>query len=119
MTKMEMFTAMLSLSNTTELTEAIQHEIDLLMKRKETPNKPDPRTVENASLKLEILSVLTAYARPMNIDEVVESISGEYTNPVTRGRVSALLTQLKTAGKVERTEVKRIAYFAIKEVDGE
>lgn len=116
MTKMEMFAAILPLvAENVELTEAVQHEIDLLAKRKNTPAKPDPRTIENAALKLEILAILTENARPMEISEVVDMVTGEYANPVTNGRVSALLTQLKIANKVERTESKnRHALYAIK-----
>ena len=98
-----------------EVKEVLSKMVEQLEKKAATPAKPDARTVENASLKLEILSILTAIARPMNIPEVVSMVTGDYANPVTNGRVSALLSALVKAGKVERTEVKRIAHFAIKE----
>lgn len=83
-------------------------------------DKPDAKTVENAALRSEIHAILLDNMRPMTIPEIVSSIVGEYKAPVTAGRVSALLTRLKNDNKVVRTEVKRIAHFAIAEdVQGE
>lgn len=114
MTKMEMFNTLRTMALTAdnaELIDAIDHEIALLVKRASTPSKPDAKTIENASLKAEIVAVLREFARPMRISEVVENITGEYANPVTNGRVSSLLTSLVKENRVKRTEEKRIVYF--------
>lgn len=119
MTKMEMFTTLASIPAVTEnadLYNAIQHEIDLLVKHASVASsKPDPRTVENNKLKEEILSILRESNHAMTISSIVEAIRGDYANPVTNGRVSALLTSLKKDNKVVRAEVKRVVYFGIAE----
>lgn len=119
MTKMEMFVTLSNIPAVIEnadLSNAIQHEIDLLVKHASVASsKPDPRTVENSMLKNEILAILSDFGHPMTITEVVAQVSGEYANPVTNGRVSSLLTVLKKDGKVVRSEVKRVVYFAIAE----
>lgn len=116
MTKMEMFASLLTLaSDNAELTNAIQHEIDLLTKRKEnaTPHT-SPKTVENARLKGELVSILRMFARPMTIAEVMEQVVGEYADPVTHGRVSALLSILVRENLISRAVgAKKVITFAI------
>lgn len=118
MTKMEMFVTLRTLavaSENADLVSAIDHEMELLTKHAiSASSKPDAKTIENAALKAEIHAILLDVGRPMSIPEIVENVKGEYKNPVTNGRVSSLLTSLKKDNKVERTEVKRIAHFAVK-----
>ena len=73
--------------------------------------KPTKTQVENEGIKETIVSALTAIGKPTTIGDLVKS-NAELTG-YSNQKISALLTQLLKANKVERTEVKGKAYYAV------
>lgn len=95
-----------------ELKKFLTHEIELLDKKSTAKNtKPTKTQLENEKLKELILAVLKDKGTPQTISQIMNE--AEELSILTNQRISALLTQLKNAGKVVRTEEKKKAYFAI------
>ena len=95
-----------------EFKKFLTHEIELLDKKSTTKStKPTKTQLENEKLKEVILTVLKDKGTPQTIAQIMAE--AEALSTLTNQRVSALLTQLKNAGKVVRTEEKKKAYFAI------
>lgn len=103
-------------ASTVELIEGLNHEIELLERKASTPRKPTKTQLENESLKATIVERLTAIDQPMTIKEMQESFEGfaELSNQ----RITHLLTDLRKAGMVARTYVKKVPYFAIGREEG-
>ena len=118
MTKRDMFNQAIAMANgqpTTvtpeQMVEFFNHEIALLDRKSSNPSKPTKTQVENETLKQAILRTLAETGRPMTISELIAECAEIHF--LANQRVSALLTQLKTAGQVVRTEIKKKAYFSI------
>ena len=110
-TKREMFEQIKGLEGVTpEIVDFVNHEIELLNRKKTSERKPTKTQVENEGFKQAILDVLAKAEKPMTISEIMQ---GEGLEGLKNQRVSALVTQLKKAGIVVRTEVKKVAYFAL------
>lgn len=117
MTKKEMFTALLSIvdgssaENKADLIDGLNHEIELLDKKSMTPRKPTATQLENETFKTAIVDYLTRVNMPKTIKEMQSEIVGfaELSNQ----RISHLLTDLRKAGIVARTYVKKVAFFAL------
>ena len=89
----------------------IDHEIELLNRKRTGATKPTKRQVENEALKGEILNVLArADEGGMTVGEIAKVVDFEGATP---NRVNALVAQLKKAEQVVRTEVKGKAMFTI------
>ena len=89
----------------------IDHEVELLSRKRTAPSKPSKRQIENEALKGAILDVLArADEGGMTIGEIAKVIDFEGATP---NRVNALVSQLKKAGTVLRKEVKGKAMFTI------
>lgn len=99
----------------TDLVEVMQHEIDLINKKAQ--NKTATKTqVANESTKELILKELARLGKPVTITELINE-SAEIAE-VTGGsnqKVSALMTQLKKAELVIRTQEGKKALFSIAE----
>ena len=90
------------------------HEIELLNKKSSSSSgKPTKTQIENEGYKEVILEALATADKPMTISEIMEYADG--LAGLKNQRVSALMTQLKNAGKVIRTEEKKKAYFSLAE----
>ena len=119
MTKKDMFNEIINLMNgessavtSEEIVKFCTHEIELLNKKSSSSSgKPTKTQVENEKYKEYILATLTEVDRPMTISEIMENCEG--IAGLKNQRVSAIVTQLKNAGKVIRTEEKKKAYFSI------
>ena len=77
--------------------------------RKGGEKKPTAKQVENEGIKDVIVTVLAELDNPVS----ATAIATDARVNVSNQRVSALVRQLKDAGKVERIEEKRKAYFRI------
>lgn len=99
----------------TNLVEVMQHEIDLINKKAQ--NKTATKTqVANESTKELILKELARLGKPVTITELINE-SAEIAE-ITGGsnqKVSALMTQLKKAELVIRTQEGKKALFSIAE----
>lgn len=99
---------------TDEEKEYINHEIELLNKRNSKDRKPTAAQIANEGIKENILAYLGNVANPQSITDIIKGAEG--CEDLSNQRVSALVRQLKEAGKVVRTEVKGRAYFSLAEV---
>ena len=112
MTKREKFEMLMAISEVNSnpvLSEFIAHELELLAKKNASEKKPTAQQVANEGLKQTIVDVLTEADGLMTVTDVQKSC--EKLAELSNQRISALLRQLITDGKVERVEDKRKAYF--------
>ena len=109
-TKREMFEQIMGIEGVTpEIVEFCEHEIELLNRKRTSERKPTKTQIENEGYKTAILAILEKAEKPMTISEIMQ---GEGLEGLKNQRVSAIVTQLKNAGLVVRTEIKKVAYFA-------
>ena len=109
-TKRERFEMMLNTYNfTEEEREFILHEIELLEKKKSGERKPTATQTANEGLKAIIMEVLNSTDELLTVTDIIKSHAdlAELSNQ----KVSALMTQLKDAGKVDKVIEKRKSYF--------
>ena len=120
-TKKDMFNEIIKMMNGEQMSVSAQavidfatHEIELLNKKSSSSSgKPTKTQIENEGYKEVILKALATADKPMTISEIMEYTDGLVG--LKNQRVSALMTQLKKAGKVVRTEEKKKAYFSLAE----
>ena len=70
--------------------------------------KPTKTQLENEVLKEQIVQYLSTCTKPVDVGTVGKAIGIE-----SNQKVSALLTQLRKVGTIERTEIKGKPYFAL------
>lgn len=118
MTKKELLTALLTLvANSTvekkeELTEGLNHEIELLNKKSSTPRKPTATQLENVSLKAEILAHLTAADTLKSISDLQKEIPS--LSELSNQRITHLLTDLVKEEKIVKEYNKKTPFYAVK-----
>ena len=111
MTKKENFATIKGILNgigNTDFDEFLDHEVELLSRKRSGSSKPTKRQVENEVLKGRIAEVLTDEGQ--TVTQIIGAI-GE--DGLTNQRVSALLRQMKDAGVVNKEMVKGKAMFTI------
>jgi hypothetical protein len=114
-TVVEMFEEIKALCKTDEQKAFIDKRIEITKKKnasgKGETAKPTKAQIENEGIKDTIVSALKAVGKPITISDLIKSSAelSVYSNQ----KISALLTQLLTARKVERTEVKGKAYYGM------
>lgn len=99
----------------TDLVEVMQHEIELIEKK--SANKTQTKTQkENEVVKELILQALAKMDRPVTITELLaESPEVAKATGNSNQKASALITQLKKAELVVRTQEGKKALFSIAE----
>lgn len=102
----------ISAEEKTLFAEFIAHKIDLIAKKKSSKSETAQDKANRQTMEF-ILEALTENADGMTITQLtkvpnIASIEGNSNH-----RISALVTKLKNAGKVTRTEVKGVAYFTL------
>ena len=108
--KFAMLRAIPAVAENPVLVEFIDHEVELLSKKNSAERKPTAQQTANAGIQSAILSAMSAEPnRLFTITELIKSVPE--CADLTNQRVSALVRQLVDAGKVERTEEKRKAFF--------
>ena len=97
----------------TDLVEVMEHEIELLDKKKASGNMTKTQ-VANEDIKALIVEELARLAKPVSITELI-SESAEVAEKCgnSNQKVSALMTQLKNAGAVVRTTEGKKALFSV------
>ena len=93
--------------NAGELVEFINHEVELLSKKRVSKGN-SKKDLENEAIMAAMYEALLDFGRPVTVSELMTKIA--YSNQ----KLSALLKQLVTAEKVERIEDKKVAKFKIK-----
>ena len=94
MTKKENFVAIKNILNESgivDFNEFIDHEVELLGRKRSTSSKPTKRQIENEAVKARISEVLTDEGQ--TVTEILKAIGDE---TLTNQRVSALLRQMGT-----------------------
>ena len=86
----------------------IAHELELLAKKNSAEKKPTAQQVANAGVADAILNAMENGVL-YTITDLIKSVPA--CADLTNQRVSAIVRGLKDAGKVERVEEKRKAYF--------
>lgn len=112
-TKAEMFAMIKEVEGVKEneaMVAFIDHELELLAK-KASNKKPTKTQEENENIKVEILGVLTNEGMTVTEIQSKSDVLGGLSNQ----RVSALLRQLITDGKVAKTVDKKKSYFSLAE----
>ena len=113
MTKKEMFIAMLAIpaiAENAEMTDFINHEIELLIKKSSAERKPTKVQLENENFKTAILNHLIEIGTARCIKELqaeIPEISG-----LSNQRVTHLMTALVNSGKVTKEYVKKTPYYS-------
>ena len=107
-TKREQFNEILSQYDLTAKHRAfIEHELELLDRKNSTDKKPTAQQVANDAMKQ---TILTSMERDrLYTATEVQKLCGIESNQ----RATALLTQLKNAGMIAKTEDKRQSYFSL------
>ena len=112
MTKREMFAEIRAcVADNAEMVAFIDHEIELLNRKSNSPKKPTKTQVENDGFKNDILDALARAGEPVNISQLVTYC--EPINGLSNQRITHLLTALRKEKKVARTYVKKVAYFSL------
>jgi len=92
--------------------EFVEHELELLAKKNTAERKPTAKQVENEGFAAAILDWMepdTLYS----VAEIAKSCPILVEHGITSARVTPMLTKLKDAGKVIRTEDKRKAFYSL------
>ena len=118
LTKKENFGAIIGVLETAgraDLVEVMKHEIDLLDK-KANSGKMTKTQEANVAIKAKIVETLTALGKAVSITEMLTADS-DLAEMVgnSNQKASALMTQLKNEGTVERVLDKKTAKFKIAE----
>ena len=88
--------------------DRMNKDIELASKKSSKSGKPTKTQVENAQLKDAMLVAMCGQSA-MTIDEI-KGLCKEVAN-LSTSKISALLTQLRESGQVERTYIKKKAHF--------
>ena len=115
LTKRDHFNALLSLSEVQAnpaLVAFIEHELELLDKKNSADKKPTAQQVANDGIKDAIVEGMEEN-RLYTVTELIKEVAE--CNELTNQRVSALLRQLISEGKVVKTIDKRKSYFQLAE----
>ena len=116
MTKRDYFNTLLGIAEVKanpELVKFIDHELELLAKKNASgENKMTASQKANEGIKSEILECMANDPnRLFTITEMIKEF--ECCKDLSLPKVTALVTQLKNEGKVERLEEKRKVFFRI------
>lgn len=111
LTKREYFNRILSYAHE-EDKEFIRHELSLLEKKNSAERKPTAKQTENEGFKSDILAWMEAGVQ-YSVADIVKGVPSIVASGISGNRVTALLTQLREAGKVVRTEDKRKAFYSL------
>lgn len=104
MTKREKFATIKGILNENgivEWDEFLDHEVELLSRKRSKSSKPTKRQVENEGVKARIAEVLTDEGQ--TVTEILKALDDD---TLTNQRVSALLRQMTEAGDATKEVVK-------------
>lgn len=111
MTKRDYFNRILSYAKD-EDKDFILHELELLDKKNSAERKPTAKQTENEGFKSDILGWMESGVL-YTIADITKGVPSIVASGISGNRVTALMTQLKDAGKVVRTEDKRKAFYSL------
>ena len=94
------------------MVEFFEKRIALTEKKNSAERKPTPKQIENEGFKADILAWMES-EKDYSVAEIAKGVPSFDAAGVKPQRVTALLTQLKDAGKVVRTEIKGKAFYRL------
>ena len=100
------------LENEAEMVEFLDNEINLLNKKRASGAKTATQK-ENEVLVEKLYAVLAEIGRPVTVSELQKE--SEDFGAMSNQKVSALMKKLKDAGRVNKIDDKKKAYFSIAE----
>jgi HSP90 family molecular chaperone len=100
------------LDNEVEMIEFLDNEINLLNKKRASGAKTATQK-ENEVLVEKLYAVLAEIGRPVTVSEL--QAESEEFGAMSNQKVSALMKKLKDAGRVNKVDDKKKAYFSIAE----
>ena len=100
-----------------DLAKVMEHEIELLNRKRSGSGKLTPTQIENEKIKDRVLEIIAKNGGGMTITQIMNTDGmGEYSmNKLT----SLVARQLKEENRVIRYEEKGVAYFRLPEFEGE
>lgn len=109
-TVVEMYTEIMAVEGLTdEQREFLAKRIELTEKKNaKSASKPTAQQIANEGIKQRVLEVLAEAELPMSVGDIADAVGVD-----SNQRMTALLTQLKNAEQVVRTEVKGKAYYGL------
>ena len=112
MTKKEMFAEVIAMAkekNREDIVAFAEHEIELLDHKRKSKGMTKTQQ-ENEEYKKSILATLVETGKAMTISEI--QAENEVVREFSTSKMSALLSQLVKADKVEKEYLKKKAYFS-------
>ena len=100
------------LENEAEMVEFLDNEINLLNKKRTSGTKT-AKQKENDELVEKLYGVLAEIGRPVTVSELQKE--NDEFGAMSNQKVSALMKKLKDAGRVNKVDDKKKAYFSIAE----
>lgn len=101
-----------SFPDSEDLMAFIEHELELLDKKNAAERKPTAKQIENEGFKSDILAWMDADTQYSAAD-VTKGVPSIVAAGLSANRVTAMLTQLVTAGALNRTEDKRKNFYSL------
>lgn len=119
MTKREMFMEIKAVvKDNADMVAFIDHEIELLARKADTPRKPTKTQVENAATQAKIVDFLATVDKPLTIREIQEGLpetAGFSTSKMSHLLNSAVYDAEKNPeGVIEKVYIKKVPYFSIR-----
>ena len=118
MTKRELFAAVIDFIDNhdtdrtnSELIAGLQHEIELLDNKRNTPRKDTKTQIENKALQADIIEYLTAVDAPQTIKQIQAGVPS--IAEASNQKVTHLLTPLVKQGVLVKTYEKKVPLFTI------
>ena len=112
MTKRENFLAIRELViDHQELVDFIDHEVDLLDKKRTTPRKPTKTQLENVAFAEDIMNTFEEVDGLITMKELFEVCKP--LEGLTTQRVTHILTGLIKEGKAKREIIKKVRYYGL------
>lgn len=102
----------ISAEEKTLFAEFIAHKVDLIAKKKSSKSETAQDKANRQTMNF-ILEALAENADGMTITQLTKVPNIAEIEGNSNHRISALVTKLKNAGKVTRTEIKGVAYFTL------
>jgi len=110
MTKKEMFVAIRKVvADNADMVAFIDHELELLDKKRSATRKPTQKQVENLAFKELIYDALVEAGEAITMKDIFDAVPN--IKGLSTQRVTHILTALIKEGKVEREIIKKVRYY--------
>ncbi len=114
MTKKEMFNAIRAIViDNQEMVEFIDHEIELLNRKRTSSKKPTKTQIANEGYKAEIVAYLTEIDGMRNIKEMQAEIDNPEISVMSNQKITHLLSALVKEEKIVKEYIKKTPYYSI------